>query len=153
MDKIAFKKQVLAQAKEILQAKAKELEKEIRRFQDSEMRADEDQFDMTQQSMDDANREIIDQLLDQLNYITQDVVRLDLLSANEDLQETIGPGAIVLTTKRNFYISVGTEEFEIDGKKIAGLSPQAPLFGEMRDRKAGDQFSFRGTTYKIMDVF
>ena len=153
MDKIAFKKKVLDQAKENLQSKAKELEKEIRRYQDSEMRADEDQFDMTQQSMDDANREIIDQLLEQLNYITQDIVRLDLLPVGEEPLDAIAPGAIVLTSKRNFYISVGTEEFEIGDKKIAGLSPQAPLYEEMRNRKAGDQFTFRGINYKIKDVF
>ncbi len=153
MDKSTFKTKVRDQAKEILQIKAKELEKEIRRYQDSEMQADEDQFDMTQQSMDDANREIIDQLLEQLNYVTQDLVRLDMLSVDEKLSDTVAPGAVVFTNKRNFYISVGTEEFEIDNKKIVGLSPQAPLYEEMKNHKAGDQFNFRGTTYKIKEIF
>lgn len=153
MDKIEFKKQVLSLAKKKLQAMAKELEKEILRYQESEMQSDESQFDMTQQSMDDANREIVDQLLGQLNYINQDLVRLDQLEIGETAIDAVAPGAVVLTNKKNFYISVGIEEFEVDGIKIVGLSPQAPLYEGMIDRKAGEKFSFRGTTYKIKEIF
>ncbi len=62
-------------------------------------------------------------------------------------------GAVVLTDQRDFFIAVSSEQVEVEGKKIFGMSEKAPLYAQMRGLKAGDSFQFNETKYKILDIY
>ncbi len=62
-------------------------------------------------------------------------------------------GAVVYTDQRDFFIAVSSEEVDVNGKKIFGMSEKAPLYAQMRGLKSGDLFQFNETKYKILDVF
>lgn len=62
-------------------------------------------------------------------------------------------GAVVVTNKATFFISVSIEQFNIDGKTVIGLSEKSPLFQKMKGKKTGQKFSFKDTEYEILDIF
>lgn len=62
-------------------------------------------------------------------------------------------GAVVVTDKRTFFIGVSSEEIEIDGVKIFGMSEKAPLYAQMKGLKTGDSFQFNGTKYQIEAIY
>lgn len=64
----------------------------------------------------------------------------------------VEPGALVFTDKYVFYISIGSEPFELDGKQVVGLSPQAPLYAVMRGKKKGDRFAYGRHSYEILAI-
>ena len=71
----------------------------------------------------------------------------------EHKSDHVERGAVVLTDQRNFFIAVSSEQVEVDGKKIFGMSEKAPLYAQMRGLKAGDSFQFNETKYKILDIY
>ena len=66
--------------------------------------------------------------------------------------DAITVGSLVTTNKYTFYIGIGAEPFEMEGRTIVGLSPKAPLFGVMRGKKKGDTFGYGSANYEILDV-
>jgi transcription elongation GreA/GreB family factor len=62
-------------------------------------------------------------------------------------------GAVVRTDQRDFFIAVSSEEVEVNGHKIFGMSEKAPLYAQMRGLKKGDTFQFNATKYKILDIY
>lgn len=65
----------------------------------------------------------------------------------------IEPGAVVLTDKLNFYISIPLDKIEIDGTTFIGISNRAPIYTAMENKLKGDTFKFNETEYAILDVF
>ncbi len=62
-------------------------------------------------------------------------------------------GAVILTDQRDFFIAVSSEEVDVNGKKIFGMSEKAPLYAQMRGLKKGDEFQFNKMKYKILDIY
>ncbi len=61
-------------------------------------------------------------------------------------------GAIVKTDQRTFFIGVSSEDVEVEGQKVFGMSEQAPLYALMRGLKKGDSFEFNKLRYTIEDI-
>lgn len=66
--------------------------------------------------------------------------------------ETVQTGAVVMTDQRNFLVGPSIEEFDSDGLYYLGLSVQAPLYQALEGHRKGDQVTFQGVTYAILDV-
>jgi len=96
--------------------------------------------------------EILESMEKELNFLHFEMNLLGQLNLGEKY-ETVQPGAVVVTDKRAFYISVSIEEIEVEGQPIFGISTQAPLYKEMAGKKAGEAFEFNGTTYQIEDLY
>lgn len=62
-------------------------------------------------------------------------------------------GAVVVTDKRTFFIGVSSEEIEVGGTKVFGMSEKAPLYSHMKGLKTGDSFQFNGTKYQIEAIY
>lgn len=99
-----------------------------------------------------SNVEILDTLQSELVFVQMEMGLLK--SINPDQVNTkVGPGAVVITNKRTFFIAVSVEKIEIDGQEIFGISTKAPIYSAMIDHKKGDQFEFNNISYKIQDVY
>lgn len=62
-------------------------------------------------------------------------------------------GSVVATDKGLFYISISSEQFEVDGIPFVGISPKSPLYRAMAEKKKGDSFAFGAETYQILEIF
>lgn len=62
-------------------------------------------------------------------------------------------GAVVVTDQRIFFIGVSSEEIEVEGTKVFGMSEKAPLYSHMKGLKQGDSFQFNGTKYQIEAIY
>lgn len=153
MNKLEFKQQVLTKAKETVKKIIADLQTEIARTKEREVVIDEGQLDAGQMSQDEAAYEVADELIRQVNFANRELQLLERMQVQEPLLDTVAPGAVVKTDQRTFYISVGIEDFMVAGKEIFAISPNAPIFEEMKGRKAGESFSFRDIKYRIEEVF
>ncbi len=62
-------------------------------------------------------------------------------------------GAVVMTQKSNFFISISTGKIKLDGVTYYAISPAVPLFKAMDGLKKGDSFEFNGQKQTITDLF
>ncbi len=65
----------------------------------------------------------------------------------------VEPGAVVVTDRDTFFVSVSIEQFEVDGEPYVGISTRSPLYLAMKDKQVGDPFRCAGIHYKIVDLF
>lgn len=153
MDKLSFKKKVHDHAVASVERTVKELKEEIARIQNRELVIDEGQFDLDHKAQEEADHEVINELAGQLHFELEELQRLQRMDIKLPLLETVGPGAVVVTDRRTFYVSVGIEDFEVGNREIFGLSTGAPIYEVMKGKGKGENFSFRDMKYVIEDVF
>jgi transcription elongation GreA/GreB family factor len=65
---------------------------------------------------------------------------------------TIDMGAVVITNKGNFFISVAAGKVKVDDKTYFTMGGSAPLAQEFMGKQKGDNCSFNGMKYEILDV-
>ncbi len=61
-------------------------------------------------------------------------------------------GAVLITDKGNFYISVSLGKIMVKDTQYYVISPEAPLARIMMGKKAGDEVEFRGRKYEVREV-
>ena len=62
-------------------------------------------------------------------------------------------GAVVMTDKARFYISVSLGEFFYKGDRFYAISPESPMAKKMNGLKAGDEFILNKIHQKIVEIF
>lgn len=65
---------------------------------------------------------------------------------------TVVRGSLVETNKGRFYISLGLGKLQLENETVFAVSPEAPLGKLMLMKKAGEEFQFNETAYKILLV-
>jgi nitrogen fixation/metabolism regulation signal transduction histidine kinase len=153
MNKLTFKQKVLEAIRAQVEQELKDLYTEINRIQEGEMDKEEDQFDMDEGSQDEAAHELLDRLSEQRNFSLAKQEILESMDKPEALLEEVAPGAVVVTNQGTFYISVSTDDFQVDGKQVRGISKEAPIYEVIKEKKKGNAFSFRDVGYEIKDVY
>ncbi|MGB0402501.1 MAG: hypothetical protein ACPGEG_00300 [Salibacteraceae bacterium] len=96
--------------------------------------------------------ELLDSLMGQLDFATLELQELDKIDA-EKVHSEVDFGSVVITDKRNLFVSTGIEEFQAGKMSVFGLSTKAPLYKNMAGCKPGETVSFNGIEYKIQSVF
>lgn len=81
----------------------------------------------------------------------QDIKTLDALK-NKTTTVHIAPGALVHTSLASYFLAVPADAFSHNDKKIYCISPQSPIGQLLLGKKAGDSFSFRGNSIKVLEV-
>ncbi|MDB4495699.1 GreA/GreB family elongation factor, partial [Flavobacteriaceae bacterium] len=81
----------------------------------------------------------------------QDIKTLDALK-NKTTTVHIAPGALVNTSLANYFLAVPADAFSHNDKKIYCISPQSPIGQLLLGKKAGESFSFRGNSIKVLEV-
>ncbi len=153
MNKLKFKQEALKQARITHQKVLDDLKYGIDEIKKSEMGLHEDQLDMDQQSLDDASNERIVYLSEQFEFARNEMELLNRMVVEEPLHTEITLGSVVETDKQTFYVSASIERYKADGREIFGLSTHTPVYSAMKGLEKGDEFTFRNTTYKILDVY
>lgn len=67
--------------------------------------------------------------------------------------QKVQPGAVVVTDKQQFFISISLGEIKVEGDTFFAISTQSPLYQEIDGKGAGETFEFRGVKNNIQKVF
>lgn len=65
---------------------------------------------------------------------------------------SVEPGALILGSMQNYYISVGLGKIEIDGIKYWAISMASPIAKAMRAKVKGEDFTFNGKQQTIEGI-
>jgi len=96
--------------------------------------------------------EVLQRYESEVGFLKDELEFLDRIDTDSEISE-IGMGAVVVTDKKNFFVSVSIEQVEVNGVDFFGLSTKAPIFQVMRGKKSGENFDFNGILYEIKDVY
>lgn len=66
--------------------------------------------------------------------------------------DTIEAGAVVDLDGEAYVVGVASDEFTSGGRAYSGIATDAPLFAELRGKKAGDSVTWNGQTTHIDSV-
>jgi len=100
----------------------------------------------------DSSEELLEVMGQELRFVRAELEVLRSIDPG-NAADHVERGAVVVTDKRTFFIGVSTEDIEIDGVKIFGMSEKAPLYSHMKGLKAGDTFQFNATKYQIEAIY
>jgi len=92
-----------------------------------------------------------DMLAQQLAALEDELRFIRQISGGK-VSNVVEPGALVVLNAQILYILAGIGKMEIEGKTIYVVSPVVPLVEAMRNLKAGDSFTFRGTNMTILEI-
>lgn len=114
----------------------------------------EESYDNNEQANVSQNIAEADALNKQLSFAVDEMKELHTLESLPDVnRDSIKFGAVVKTDKKNFFISSSVEEIKVGNRTFMGLSVRSALYLEMKGLTKGDKFSYRGTTYTILEIF
>lgn len=143
--------------KEILELVITELEKSVKAM-DGSLNTLETSADLDENATIDLDeRSQQDQAIDLGQRLQQP--RIDLQNNLNTLRQfegvhrdDIGPGALVETDEKWYLIGVSLPPMEIAGKKILGVTTDAPSYAAQEGKKKGDALQLAGKTYLILSV-
>lgn len=110
----------------------------------------EDVVDADDQSHHRASLEIAEQLDKQLHEHEEHLKTINGISFEPT--KTVKPGAVVSVNGRCMIVAVPKSKFTIDGRNFIGISTKAPIYAELKGKKAGDEFKFNGRKFTIEAV-
>jgi transcription elongation GreA/GreB family factor len=89
----------------------------------------------------------------QLDQAIDDRALLQKVTATVENKD-VSLGAVVETSAgQKLFISISLGQIKIDGDSFFAISPAAPLFKAMAEKKAGDSYTFRDQKLTIVEVF
>jgi transcription elongation GreA/GreB family factor len=89
------------------------------------------------------------QYLDNAQKIKETLIKVDL----ERYAEQIKFGSIVDTNKQNYFIAAALGEIKMDdGSMVYVISTEAPIFEQLKGKKAGDTFKLNNEEVEILKV-
>lgn len=114
----------------------------------------EEEYDNNDLSQKAQASEEVDSLNEGLRLATEEMTVLQSLWSSVSASHTsVSPGAVVVTNRDTFLVSVSSEQVDVDGRTFTGISVKSPLYLAMKGKQKGDKFSCRGLTYKILAIF
>jgi hypothetical protein len=66
---------------------------------------------------------------------------------------SVTEGAVALVNGRYYIIGIPACQFDLEGKHFVAMSPDAPFYQELMDKKRNDSFVFNGNTFTVASVF
>ena len=146
MDKIAYKKKIIAACRQAVEASAmtthQTMTQRVADATDSEETGYGDKYESKDEEMIDDSR----RLEPHLDFLRREMVTLDGLNPETEHAE-IDQGAVVITDSLRFLVAVSAQ-FEVNGEPFVGISIAAPIFQAMQGKQAGDTFGFNGNDFK-----
>ena len=62
-------------------------------------------------------------------------------------------GAIVVTDRQQFFLSIGAGKFMVGNKVFFAISAQTPIYMAVKGHKVGDSFVINGQTQTIREIY
>ncbi len=152
-DKLELKQEIFDSTRSLIQEKESSFRKEIVRLEQDAMHRESDQLELEQRAQDESETDVSNRLVKQLDFAQKELAVLENLGGQKQLMEEVQPGAVVVTNKGAFYVSVATDSFAVNGWKARGLSEDAPIYEAMHGKEEGDTFAFRNVEYVIKEIF
>lgn len=87
--------------------------------------------------------------------------QLAKLMVQVDVLEKIDPdrvctkvefGALVITSAQKIFISTGLGKVELKGEAYYAISAAVPIYKALEGKGAGEEFSFNGKTFRILEI-
>ncbi len=114
----------------------------------------EDELDLSQQGFNSEIIHKVDNLAKQIKFANEEMELLySMLTTIKYIHDCVMPGSVVVMDNGVFFVSVSIEEFEVEDRKVLGLSTESPLYQEMEYKERGDTFYFNERQFKIQEVF
>ncbi|MFD2201318.1 hypothetical protein [Shivajiella indica] len=149
-----FKKKLLEASIKKHQSVIDDFKRSIKELLGTETKINEDEMDMSQQSVNTEQIQRANAIGDQVSFANDEMTILNnMMPSIEDIHDEVALGSVVVTDKMNFFVSASIEQFEVDGIEVFGLSTESPIYQEMKGKKKGDKFSFKDHHYTIVDLF
>ncbi|TXF75904.1 hypothetical protein [Chryseobacterium sp.] len=78
---------------------------------------------------------------------------LNFLDSEKEMSHTeIENGSLVETDKNYLYIGISVPAFKVQDKEVISFSEDAPVFKEIKGKKAGDQVKIGENSFKIINI-
>jgi len=153
MNKLNFKKQILEEGRKKHNSVIYDFNARMQELLKNVSKINADKYDLQQQSLSaEASRKLL-RLSEQFQFAEKELQIINNIRIDKTLQQRVGPGSVVVTDKKTFFVSASIEKFYVEGKEIFGLSLESPLYKQMQGKKKGDDFTCRGDHYHIKDTF
>jgi hypothetical protein len=154
IDTFELKRKMLNASIEKQQALIDDFKTRIQNILDTSGLGNEEEYDNNELSQKAQASQEIDSLNQGLKMALDEMEILKTLTTSlSSDQQFVALGAVVVTNRDTFFVSVSTEQFEADGKTFTGVSLESPLYSAMKGKKTGEKFSCKGLTYKIHEIF
>ena len=93
-------------------------------------------------------------LREALDFAQEEMRTLNYIKTNpKSTHSTPDLGAIVVTDKATFFISVSIEEFFVNEKRYFGISTKSPIYNAMYKKAVFETFLYAGINYFIKEIF
>ena len=66
---------------------------------------------------------------------------------------SVTEGAVALVNGQYYIIGIPACQFDLEGKHFVAMSPDAPFYRELMDKKQHDSFVFNGRTFTVESIF
>jgi hypothetical protein len=96
--------------------------------------------------------ELLNAMGKELDFAKREMELLKMLNADKE-STIVELGALVITDKRTFYISVSIEEIKVQDMTVFGISVKAPIYASMMGLKKESIFKFNETEYHIKAIY
>ncbi len=67
--------------------------------------------------------------------------------------DTVEHGAVVITDRQNFLLSIGAGKFMVGNQVFFAISAQTPIYMALKGKKVGDSIVFNGQSQTIKEIF
>ena len=152
MEKLQLKKDILEAGKAKIEGIVNDFQERVNELKATFSGNDMQETASQSESRQGSDIELMDSLATHLDFAEKELETLNLIDVNTK-HDKVEFGSVVITDKRNLFVSTGIEEFDAGDTKYFGLSAQAPLFKNMAGCEVGDKVSFNGIEYKVLEVF
>ncbi len=153
-DKHLLKRRILDACIQKQQSLIDDFKLRIRAILDTQDLGNEEQYDANEVSQKTQRSEEVTAVNEALSLANEEMSFLQHLKATENnLYTSVGPGAVVITDKFTFFISVSIEQFSVNGETFVGISTKSPLYLIMKGLRAEDVFQHKGQRYTIKQIF
>lgn len=102
------------------------------------------------QSLHRASIEVSNQLEEQAHVHADHLDAIHKISFEPT--DVVQPGAVVSVNGRCMIVAVSKPAFKVGDRDFLGISTQAPIYQNLKGKKAGDSFEFNGNKFTIEAV-
>lgn len=92
-----------------------------------------------------------DKAAKQLSEAAKLLAALQQLNLNR-IYESAEAGSLVITNQASYFLSISAGKLVLDGKPYVAMAAGAPLAQKMLGLGVGDQFSFNGRSFEILEI-
>lgn len=92
-----------------------------------------------------------DMVAKQLQKANEQFVLLDRIDVTLTLNK-VEFGALVETSQQKILVAISLGKVQYNGDEYFVISPAVPIYQAMDGKRVGEEFEFRGNTFKIIDI-